>query len=303
MTISTALTNYNRLRAVTQNGEALAQLQQQVASGKNWQRPSDNPQVMRESAAAKISIARTQRYLGMSDLATSRLNHTSSALSAVNSAMDKAREAAVTGAQGSLSQGDRNNLAHEIAQTLESLASLANSRDSGQYLFGGTQTATEPFAFTRNGANEIVAAQYRGNDSVMSLTIGDGETVAAGISGQTAFAESLATLIQLRDQLQNKAGLPEADQLTAISNSLKDIDRTTDNNLDRLTEIGGRLAYLEEKSLGHAAAQVAQQGEVSRLEDLDLPTAVVQLSERENAYRASVYLAAKPAGGLLDYLS
>ncbi|MCU7372961.1 hypothetical protein PEC18_19440 [Paucibacter sp. O1-1] len=82
------------------------------------------------------------------------------------------------GANGSLSSNERQMIADEMKQSLEELLSIANSQDeSGNYLFAGTKTNNQPFAFDASG--EIV---YSGDSGIRK------SVVASGIAKTTTYS-------------------------------------------------------------------------------------------------------------------
>ncbi|MFB6356447.1 MAG: hypothetical protein ABEJ65_08020, partial [bacterium] len=113
------------------------------------------------------------------------LENTDSVLSQATDVVQRARELAVRGANDSLNEEARENIANEINQRLEELVDLANSKIGGKYLFGGSETEISGDLFTvrRNGDGEIVEVTYNGDTNSSKKEVGDGEKVTSNLIG------------------------------------------------------------------------------------------------------------------------
>jgi len=108
----------------------IARSQTQISTGKRIQAPSDDP-----VAAARISsIARTQAndtaFTSNLNLASALAARADTTLSAVGSALDRANELMVQGANGTLSDGDRATIAQELRSIAQDIGALKDTKDS-----------------------------------------------------------------------------------------------------------------------------------------------------------------------------
>jgi flagellar hook-associated protein 3 FlgL len=108
----------------------IARSQTEISTGKRIQAPSDDP-----VAAARISsIARTQAndtaFTSNLNLASALSSSADTALSSVATALDRANELMVQGANGTLSDGDRATIALELRSIADDIGALKNSKDS-----------------------------------------------------------------------------------------------------------------------------------------------------------------------------
>ncbi|QHL90151.1 flagellar hook-associated protein 3 [Sphingomonas changnyeongensis] len=164
-----------------------ARLQEQIATGKRIQTPSDDP-----VAAARLArLARTDaddaRYLDNVSLAGSLLGQADAALASVQTQVQRARELATGAANGTLSAQDRAAIAAELRAIRDDLFRLANSSDArGTPLFAGS--AGGP-AFTQ-GADGRIA--YAGTGEPPAIPIAPGQTIATGDAGDRVFGNIMA---------------------------------------------------------------------------------------------------------------
>ena len=108
----------------------IARSQTQISTGKRIQAPSDDP-----VAAARISsIARTQAndtaFTSNLNLASALAARADTTLSAVGTALDRANELMVQGANGTLSDGDRATIAQELRSIAQDIGALKDTKDS-----------------------------------------------------------------------------------------------------------------------------------------------------------------------------
>ena len=94
------------MNALQKNTERLAEMQQKVAEGKNYLKPSDNPEALRKSMAIKVSIQETSRYMNSADAANDPLQQMQVAFTEMSNALTNARTDAVFAGQPSFIQDD-----------------------------------------------------------------------------------------------------------------------------------------------------------------------------------------------------
>ncbi|RCK79812.1 MAG: Flagellar hook-associated protein FlgL [Candidatus Ozemobacter sibiricus] len=138
------------LRVLNRNHAELNKTQIQVSSGKQIQRPSENPinnaltmqhrtELLEGSQYAR-NIARTKEWL----------DNTDAVLTDLEATLQRVRELAVQGANDTLVQADRDAIAKEVEQLLLHVVDIANTDIGGEYLFAGHDVKTKPIK-TLNG--------------------------------------------------------------------------------------------------------------------------------------------------------
>jgi len=126
-------TRYRLTMAVNQQialSRDIARTQTEISTGKRILSPSDDP-----VAAARISsIARSQAddtaFKSNLKLATALAARADTALKSVGSALDRANELMVEGANGTLSDSDRAAITLELRSIAEDIGALKNSKDA-----------------------------------------------------------------------------------------------------------------------------------------------------------------------------
>jgi len=134
------------------------------------------------------SAALTQYATNISSLKGS-YSQSETALTSIQSAMQRARELALAANNGTQTDADRQASAQELSQVQQTILGLMNSQDSsGNYVFGGSKTNTPPYT-----ANSDGTYSYNGDQSQLNLAIGENNSVPSNITGWEAFQQSINT--------------------------------------------------------------------------------------------------------------
>ena len=152
-------------------------LQTQLSSGARLTRSSDDP-----VAASKLrTLSRADSLSNIDEVNANRartdLSLTDTALSSFAEYIDRARVLTIQASSATLTDGQRVGIGVELEQLHGNLIALANTRDSaGHSLFGGEAAGN---AYTVNGTGDAV---YAGTASAGELELGDGQSVARGVT-------------------------------------------------------------------------------------------------------------------------
>lgn len=160
-----------------------ARTQEQVATGKEVLRPSDDPVASTRIVQLKDNLARSEQYQDTLDMTQTRLEREDGTLSGYTDALARTRELMVNAGSGSLSESDRGSIAQELRQVKDQMVSLANTQGpEGEFLFAGFQGGDKPFGEDVSGNIE-----YRGDSGERSVQIDDGVTLKVNDNGRETF--------------------------------------------------------------------------------------------------------------------
>ncbi|MBL1140468.1 MAG: flagellar hook-associated protein FlgL [Proteobacteria bacterium] len=183
MRVSTAFYTQRGLNSILEQQARLADIQEQVSSGKRLLRPSDDPTGAAQILRLEQAIAKTDQYQRNADSAVNRLVLEEATLDSVQDSLLRVRDLAVQGSNATLSDTDRLALAQEARERLKELMSLANTRDANQeYLFSGYQVNTKPFSQAADGT-----FIYNGDQGQRALQISTGRSISDSDSGSDTF--------------------------------------------------------------------------------------------------------------------
>ena len=179
---------YSRALADVQRGLfRYAQLQQEVATGRRVNRPSDDPAAALRILPLRNDLRNLDQLGSNVALARETLNTSASSLEDASTLMQRVRELTTQAANGTMSSEDRRNIGAEIDQLLQQIVSIGNSRRSDRYLFGGTQSGSAPFDIIEDGGGTRVV--YRGNHETLDIEVAPGVNTALNLAGDAIFQQ------------------------------------------------------------------------------------------------------------------
>ncbi|MGE5553708.1 MAG: flagellar hook-associated protein FlgL [Betaproteobacteria bacterium] len=295
------------LRNLNANLALLSDSNEKLSTGKRIQRPSDDPIAVARSLQLRTSLNETEQFIRNVASATSWMEAADSAMSDVSAVLQRAKEIAVSGANGTLVDGSLAALADEVDKLLEHAVQVANSDHAGRYIFGGFQTIARPFNAVTGpapggwiqppGGQMITAVNYAGDSGNITYEVGSGILATVNAPGDAVFNQVFQALIDLRDNLRSR------NQAAITSSSLDLIDQAVDNLLEWQAELGARTNQLELTNNRLLELKANFQKLLSENEDADIAEVIMQLKMQENVYRAALDAGARiiqPT--LLDFL-
>jgi len=162
--MSGALNNiYNNVNfALHLNMEAMIRLQEQASTGSEVNRTSDDPSAAYRVLGLNSQVKSLENYTDHISDAIGILELSSTVIEEVVSSFRDTKANLTQISNGIYNETARNRAAEVVNHTLEEIVMLANSEHTGQYLFGGGNTASAPYLVQRTGG-EITSATYQGS--------------------------------------------------------------------------------------------------------------------------------------------
>ena len=166
--------------------EALSRLQEQASTGSRINRASDDP-----SAAYRVLGLNSQQrslaaYMDNMAQAMTTLEISLTVIDEMTSALADAKVTLSQIASGVYDEDGRERAAEAIDSTLEQMVCLANTRHLNEYLFGGGDTGTAPYAVTRTNG-KITSVTYQGSSENRRIEVAAGVQSSAFYIGDELF--------------------------------------------------------------------------------------------------------------------
>jgi len=159
MRVTTKMINNNLIGNINSNKNSVFKLQEQYASGKAIQRPSDDPVVASRALRLRSSISEMEQFLNKNiPDAMSWMSITESALKNINEAMDYIYSDLVHGANDPLTTEDRKMIQENLIQLKSQVYQESNANYAGRYVFTGYRT------------NDSMTFQYGQEDELYTIT-------------------------------------------------------------------------------------------------------------------------------------
>ena len=152
-----------RLLSQTQSDQmALYKLQMQLATGRRYEMPSEEPVASLRAMGLQRLIERKTQVAANLAITASYLSNTDTTLATVSSNMANIRAAALGVLGTTASDEQRMAAAQQVSQALRSLVDTGNQNFRGRYIFAGTLTSVRPFTSLNDGL-----VRYDGNEGYL----------------------------------------------------------------------------------------------------------------------------------------
>ncbi len=286
----------NFLADLEGNYRSLSDSQRQVSTGKRILTPSDDP----VGIALALGLRRDQKageaWGRNIDDSLTWMNTTDRALDQALDVVQRARELAVQGGNGTLSAESRALIAAEVDSLKSQFVEIGNSSLGGRYIFGGTATDTPPFDPTTEAAVTPI------NTSAINREVAQGSVISVNITADRlqdppgATGDIFTVLTGLSNALQTS-------DFAGITAALNDLDVHQDNISALRGEGAAKINRLELTASRFEAQKIATGDQLSRIEDVDMAQAITDLSMKETVYRSALATGARVIQpSLIDFL-
>ena len=252
-------------------------LTKQATSGLKINAPSDDPAGYASVVSADAQISVLQGRSNAIASATGDLNLADGALSSAGDLMMRAKQIAITAADGTQSATDRANAAAEVNQITQQLIGLANTKGSSGYIFGGTQTDIPPIDPSGN---------FNGNGGVTHLEVANGVLVQSNASGANAF-----TVAGGRDVIADLSSLATAlssNNAGAIQSSIDNMNADNTQVIAARVNVGIAASTLQSSSDVISGALTTVQTTLSNQSSADIATVYSELTQAQTSYEGAI---------------
>ncbi|WP_096202425.1 flagellar hook-associated protein FlgL [Bacillus sp. FJAT-45350] len=144
MRVTQTMLANNTLRHISQGYENLGRIQDQLASGKKITRAHQDPVIAMKGMRYRTEVTEVEQFKRNLSEVNTWMDNADSALDKVNQAIHRIRELVVQASNDTYEPTQRANIAKEIRQINDHIASLANTKANDKYIFNGTNTTNPP---------------------------------------------------------------------------------------------------------------------------------------------------------------
>ena len=288
--ISTSSQHLQSMDSLSATQNRLARLQEQVSSGKAFQRASEDPSAVQ--SAMKLSSAQKRNAQAALNIDTGLLRLQTSQIQVDSVAENLLRAQSIVrqGQLASTTASERAALAAEIDVILEGLRVAANSDFAGRQLFAGTSAAATAYDASGN---------YLGDTNQVLARIDSDSTVRTELNGTEVFgvgaANAFATLTSISSNLINDPGSLAADE-TALDANVATAVNAQVTIASRINQLNGLGQLIADKD-------VSLTGALSNVQDTDLMKTIMELTLEQTGYQAALQATASVMQpSLMDFL-
>lgn len=267
MTVSD-LTLFNSLASSLDQSLGNIQLtQQQLATGKRVNQPSDDPLAFAQAQLLNEQQSAVSNNVPLAQRTQGQLTTMDNALANVADAVNSAISVATQGADGSVNTSQMTVLATQVQSILNQVVGAANLQYAGSYVFGGNQVLTTPFS---------PAGAYAGDNAGNSVTFSNGTKVQLTYSGQSIFGDNTTGLIGALTSLVIGLG---AGNKAAVSAALPQLQTALQTLAVSRGTLGASLNTVTQLVSDSNSEMTTLQSTASSLTGIDLAKAAMQEQE------------------------
>lgn len=315
MRITNSMLSNTVLKNISGSYARIEKWQAQLSSGKLYRRPSENPVATGSTLNLRAGLKTVDQHLSNIKDGLAWLTTTDTALRNGVDLLQRAKELAVVGANGTNTQSELNAIAVEIGQIIEEMTNIGNTSFDGRYIFGGNKTAgAPPFTYVPEVAGppyQPAYVDYSGDSNAIKYEIEKGITEAVNLPGDSIFktitvgppAPPPAKPSYIFQELIDLKHHLEIGDFAAISNDTSQIDNALNLMAEGLMTVGAKINRfdimrnrLEEDKLNLTEI-------LSGVEDADMAEVITRLKMEENVYQAALATGANiMQKSLIDFL-
>ena len=295
------------VRNIQKQTEAMLQRQEQLASQKRINRPSDDPAGMARVLDGRSSLAAIDQYVENIKQGKTRLEITETTLEQVDDLVQQAGDLARANSGEEITADQREFAAENIKEIYDHIMQLANSRFGGRYMFAGYQTDEAPFTRDADGTASTAddyTATYHGDTGSFQIPIADNIKVSVDADGRNYFGDGASGLFSELQKLIN--GLENADLAAGTAQIRETVDPLEAAHvqiMNKRSEGAPKQYRLEASEQYWTNFKSKVQEAMGRDEDADITRVAVELNNLKTAYETSMAAAAKIIQrGLVDFL-
>lgn len=307
----TGLTNFLLFQnAIASRNKDVYRASEKLSTQKEINRPSDDPEAMKLVLSYKDALSRIDQYKTNLNTGERVLKQTESSLNSVKDLLVRAKELAIQGRNGTLSQDSRNAIAAEIQQIQQELLSLANTEVNGEYVFSGYRTDTQPYSLSNSQPNADPVATYAGDTNVRSIQIGDSSSLQIQVRGDQVFqgdgtastVDLFQTMADLEVALRN--GNLDDTNASSVGSMIDDLSTGIQQVINQVTTIGASQNRIEMTRNYLDSQTETIKSFVSSLEDADMSDVALEYQRTNIAFQATVSAAgnALKLPSLMDFI-
>lgn len=289
---------HNYLSNLNRNLTYLSKFQNQLSSGKEIHRPSDDPFGSTRVMSLRNSLAQNKQYLRNIEDSMGWIDMTDTALGNMGDILTRIKELSIQGFSGTMAENDRHAVEVEVKQLINQLAQIGNTKYDGKYIFAGSATTQRPFSV--NGD----MLSYNGTDRVLEREISERVSLVINIPGnwinEGRFAGELTEdLASTLNKLVSALATTEENDESHIEK----LEEHINNILALRAEMGAKYNRLEAAKHKNEEETLNMTELLSKTEDIDFAGKIMEYMTLQNVYMASLSTGAKiMMPTLLDFL-
>jgi flagellar hook-associated protein 3 FlgL len=336
MRVTNKMLSHSFLTDMRTNLKNMQTLQQQMTSGKEIRKPSDDPFKVARAMQLNTDINTNKQYNENIKDTVNWLDTTDTALGKVGDSLQRVRELLVSAGNAAYGSDEKRAIKDEINQKVSEISQTLNTNFDGKYIFAGTRGTTKPvntqtdtlgntklvyngrsgLALDTTVATDPDKAEMGMISSDLIVEISQNVTIEYNVSASDilSFKNSAGTVTKdLRTVLNDiTSHLDGKDSTGAVYSGATaditgvDLTNITDaisNLLKVRSEVGAKQNRMESALEKNTDENFNMTEILSKTEDIDITEKTMEYANMQTVYVASLQTSAKVIQpSLMDYL-
>lgn len=293
--ITSNMMNSQLMLNLNRNAQAMNNTQNQLATGRKLNKPSDDPVGITYSLRYRGELASNDQYTKNVDSALSWLDFNDTVLGQTGDVIQKLRELTVQAATGTNPQSALDSINKEVGQLKEQLIDIANSKLNGKYIFNGEAYNRKPYDFPKNadGTSDTSSLGTLITDpGSINYTVGDSVQLPINMTGTDVFGNGTESS-NIFNIMDNLSAALASGNISGISAQLERIDNRMETVLTARAELGAKTNRIELMQERLSDLNTNLTDLQSKTEDADYAELIMKSKIQENIYNASLSAGSK----------
>ncbi|MFS0821619.1 flagellar hook-associated protein FlgL [Bacillus sp. 1P02SD] len=277
MRVTQSMLTNNMLRNLSSSYERLGKYQDQLNTQKKITKPSDDPVVAIKGMRYRTDLAEIEQYQRNLTEAYTWMESADDAMDKMTQALQRVRELTVQASTGTNGPDEKANIAVEIEQLKEHIATIANTKVGNKFIFNGTNTTEAPVDLDANqissSTNDVLLEVSKGVHINVNVKTTD---LLKGGNTNDIFTE----LDNLINDLNDDSG--------DIGKYLDTLDSHLTNVVANRADLGARYNRIELIDDRLGSQEVIANKIISENEDAEMEKVIIGLTTAEAVHRAAL---------------
>ena len=273
------------LSMISKQQSRLNELREQITTGKKILRPSDDPVMAARITTVKQTSAQIVQFNRTSSDLKGNLSYQEEVIQQAIDALQKAREGAIRSSSPAINQDNAQAIAQEIYEISELILGVANTRDENNaHIFAGFKSDTAAYTVARNTDNNISTGLYAGDSNFSYRDVGLGQKINSNVPGESLFnTASGDSVFSALGKFAN-----ELETGTPVTSALNDIDDVMNKLIEHNSKIGVRINQVNAMTSINQSLSFSMETAIAEVEGLDMTEGLLELSQLQAGYQASL---------------
>ncbi len=280
--------------------ERLNRDQLAMSSGVRMRQVSDDPDQVSPLLQARAALAASRQISTNLSNVKTEVDTAEQALENAVQLFDQVQTIAAQGATGTQTAEVRATLAVQLQSIEKQFVGIANTNIQGRFVFAGDSDQTAPYSYDATQANPVSA--YQGSASTRAALDPNGGTFPVALTAQQIF-DSDDPSTNVFGALNGLITALQSDDQTGLETAMNGLSKVAQYMNQQLSFYGNVQDQVATASDFAKTQQTGIQAQISGLEDTDVTSTILDLTQAQTQQQAAVGAKAQvPRTTLFDFL-